>query len=454
MIPEATLFDEQPSRGPQIIGITAVLALIGVILAILLTRWLVRPLDRLTEAAIALAHGATPDSVDIPTHRKDEVGVLARAFRGMAEALADRQAHLEEKEARIRAILEAAGNPIVTIDGAGTIYSANPATTRLFGYARDELIGANVKLLMTAADARNHDKYLNDFHLSGRAAIIGVGREVRGRRKDGSIVPIHLAVSRMRLKDRVMFTGVMTDMSAQKRIDRLKNEFVSTVSHELRTPLTSIKGALGLLQGRVMGALPEEIGQMIGIAHSNSERLARLIDDILDIEKIEAGKLSFRPRPIAVGAFLDHMIAAAQGQATAAGVKLVKRPLSAPMQIEADPDRLAQVVGNLLSNAIKFSPTGSTVTLAARQRREGVRIIVADSGPGIAEEFRDKMFAKFAQADGSDTRQRGGTGLGLAISKAIVEAHGGHIGFRTRMGKGTLIYFDLPQNGAMNAAAA
>ena len=445
MSPMANLLVNNVQQRNQVILLTIVLAVIGGLAGLILARLIVRPLRQLTIAAGELALGADFDKVAIPVHRSDEVGVLARAFRNMAQTIKARQEALEDERARSTAVLETALSPIITINDRGIIQDANPATTRLFGYKRGELIGQNVKMLMTSKDRDNHDNYLETYHKTRIPKIMGNGREVTAQRKDGTTVPVHLAVSELHLKDRVMFTGIITDMTEHKKVDKLKNEFVSTVSHELRTPLTSIKGSLGLLQSAVLGELPPQMKSMIGIAYSNSDRLVRLINDILDIEKIEAGKLTFDFQRTDLKPLLERIIDANRGYGQGKRVSIELLPMTARPFVEADPDRLTQVITNFLSNAIKFSPEGGTVQVSAAVAGGTVRVSVTDHGPGISEEFQGKIFGKFAQEDSSSTKAQGGTGLGLAISKAIVEAHGGTIDFSSEIDKGTTFFFEIAE---------
>jgi PAS domain S-box-containing protein len=238
---------------------------------------------------------------------------------------------------------------------------------------------------------------------------------------------------------------IVRDITERKNVERMKNEFVSVVSHELRTPLTSIRGSLGLIANGVAGQLPVQAKGMIDIAYNNSERLVRLINDMLDIEKIESGKMTFDMRPLNLSQILDQAIEDNRGYSIQFGVSIAHDYTVSDVMVYADSDRLLQVFTNLLSNAIKFSPQGDTVTVTMRHSPTGVRVAVADNGPGIPEAFRPQIFEKFAQADSSDTRQKQGTGLGLSISKAIIEKCDGLIGFTSETGVGTTFYVDLPE---------
>ncbi len=241
------------------------------------------------------------------------------------------------------------------------------------------------------------------------------------------------------------FSSLGTDVTELKRIDRMKSEFVSTVSHELRTPLTSIRGSLGLVSGGVAGELPERAKSLVGIAKTNCERLIRLINDILDSEKIESGKMTFELQAQELEPLMEQAIAANEGFAQQHGVTLALHKAAGAVRVCVDSDRLIQVVTNLLSNAIKYSPTRGTVNVVISNLANRVRVEIADRGPGIPEEFRKRIFQKFSQADSSDTRQKGGTGLGLSISKAIVERMDGSIGFSSESNKGTTFFFELPE---------
>jgi signal transduction histidine kinase len=230
----------------------------------------------------------------------------------------------------------------------------------------------------------------------------------------------------------------------RKRLERLKDEFVSTVSHELRTPLTSISGSLGLLMGNAAGSLPKPVARLLAIAHTNSQRLVRLVDDILDIEKMEAGRMAFNFSRIEVRPLVTQAIEANRGFAEGYGVRVRLEDTGAAADVRADPDRLLQVVTNLLSNAIKFSPADHEVVVAIETGTDMVRLTVRDHGPGVPIDFKPLIFEKFAQADAGAARQKGGTGLGLSIVKQIVSRLSGEVGFADAPGGGTIFHVQLP----------
>ena len=234
------------------------------------------------------------------------------------------------------------------------------------------------------------------------------------------------------------------DVTERKLAEKAKDEFISTVSHELRTPLTSIKGSLGLIKSGVSGPLPDELQSMVDIAHTNSERLVALINDILDIEKFEANNMAFHMKPMEVVSLIEEAVEANKGYGEKYGVTFVTADMEKEISVEGDKDRLMQVLSNLMSNAAKFSPAGGQVELSVTRHDKDIRIAVKDNGSGIPEEFRDAVFEKFTQFDSSDTRQVGGTGLGLSIAKAIVERHGGAINYNSKVDVGSTFFFTLP----------
>ena len=359
------------------------------------------------------------------------------------------QSELEEQVQHTQAILDNVLDGIITIDGRGSVASFNKAAETIFGYAAKEVIGRNIKMLMPEPYRGQHDGYLTAYHATKVRHIIGIGHEVEGLRKDGGQFPLDLAVTEIRHKGEVMFIGVVRDISERKRVELMKNEFVSTVSHELRTPLTSIAGALGLLAGGAVGEMPEQMRGLLDIAQKNSKRLTHLINDLLDIEKIAAGKMRFEMKPKKLKPLLEQALAMNKAYGDEYGVRFQLHNDHADDEICVDSQRLMQVMANFLSNAAKFSPRGSDVEVTSHRVGSRVRIEVRDHGPGVPDDFRERIFQKFSQADASDTRQKGGTGLGLAISKELVERMGGTIGFESLKGQGAIFFAEFPLYGEL-----
>jgi len=339
---------------------------------------------------------------------------------------------LRASETYKTAILEAASDSIITIDEQKNIMSFNPQTIKEFHYFSEELLNKNIEVILPSFD-------LNLAKLPYKSDI-----EVLGVRKNGENFPVEIKVSRMDIDKKNMSVIIVRDITERKKIEKIKNEFVSVVSHELRTPLTSIRGALGLVLGGAAGTFPEKIKKLLDLANNNCERLLLLISDILDMEKIEAGKMNFVFKVIDINQLVSEAIAANQMFAEKYGVRLTLAQSEPNLDLNVDPDRLMQVLANLISNAIKFSPKGEEVTLAIKQRQESVRVLISNKGAGIPNDFQLHIFQKFSQVDTSDTRGKGGTGLGLNISKAIIEKLGGTLNFISKPGEITTFYFDLP----------
>jgi PAS domain S-box-containing protein len=345
---------------------------------------------------------------------------------------------------KFRLVVEACPSGMVMTDTAGTIVLTNTATDQLFGYPRDQLLGRRVEILIPERLRGESLKQRAAFTSNPEARRVQANRELFGLRRDGTEFPVEVWLNPIQAHDGLFVLSVIVDISERKRMDRLKDEFVSTVSHELRTPLTSISGSLGLLLGGVAGTLPDGAVRLLSIAHSNSKRLVRLINDILDIEKIESGQVAFNFKRIDVRALAEQVIEANRGYADGFGVRIRLDAASQAAEVAADPDRLEQVITNLLSNAIKFSPRGGEVVVTTEQRDDSVRVSVRDHGGGIPAEFKLHVFEKFAQADATDARQKGGTGLGLSIVREIVVRLGGRVAFADADGGGTVFYVDLP----------
>lgn len=351
----------------------------------------------------------------------------------------------KDSDNRIKAILNTVMEGIITINEQGMIETVNPAALDIFGYDLEEMQGNNVKMLMPDPYHSEHDGYLSHYKETQEKKIIGIGREVTGKRKDGSEFPLELAVSEMWVEDHRMFTGIVRDITERKEAEVAKEEFISTVSHELRTPLTSIRGSIGLLKGGVAGELPDKAKNLLDIAHNNTERLLMLINDILDLSKIESGKMDFNFDQLKLDGFLEKSIEANQGYATQHGTEFILENNATGAYLYGDDHRLMQVMSNLMSNAAKFASKGSRVLISAVRHQHKIRISVTDHGCGIPEKARSTIFEKFTQADSSDTRKVGGTGLGLNITRLIVEKHNGSIDFVSEVNVGTTFYFDVPE---------
>ena len=226
--------------------------------------------------------------------------------------------------------------------------------------------------------------------------------------------------------------------------NKAKSDFVSIVSHELRTPLTAIRGALGLVHGGVLGDLPKEANEMIGVAENNTDRLISLVNDILDIAKLQAGKLDLVLEVVEMDKLLQEAVRVNESYAIQHGVTFCLVPEPEPLLVEADHFRILQIMANLLSNAAKFSEKGTEVEITLEQSDGSAVVYVKDHGRGIPFEHQAALFDQFTQVDNTDARERGGTGLGLSICKTLVEMHNGEIGVESEPGKGSNFHFSLP----------
>jgi PAS domain S-box-containing protein len=358
----------------------------------------------------------------------------------VTERLAAERA-LRESEARFRAMAD--GLPLIVWvhDAAGRQEFVNHTFCEFFGVTPEQAAGEPWQLLMHPEDGAYIDEFLacvrerRPFHAEAR--VCNAAGEWRYIESWGR--PRFSASGEF-----LGFAGTSADITARKRLEQLKEEFVSTVNHELRTPLTSIVGALGLVQGGALGEPPAQIKEMCGIAHRNAARLVRLVNDLLDLDKLASGKMPFNIQQVSLAPLTEEVLATMRPYAEQFNVALAIRIEAPGAMVQADPDRLNQVLTNLLSNAVKFSPQGEAVTVGISGHQGSVRLTVTDRGPGIPETFRDRMFEKFFQVDASDSRAKGGTGLGLSICKAIIDRLGGRIGFESQVRRGTTFWFELP----------
>lgn len=361
--------------------------------------------------------------------------------------LNQRQAALVQVRAlsdRNRATFESAVDGMLVLNAEGYIREANPSVTRLFGHAPESLVNMhNTELMATPPTLGESKEWLRHVGTAG-AKGSGAQQEFIGRRADGSTLATDVSISRFFDGEEMGYIAVIRDVTERKRIETMKSEFVSTVSHELRTPLTSIGGSLGLLASGAVGGLSDKAARLVQIAHNNCERLIRLINDILDIEKIESGKMQFDLRRMPLGPLIARTATANRAFGADRGVEIVTEMPPWPISVMGDPDRLEQLLTNLVSNAVKHSPDSAPVCLALLTKNGRARIEVRDRGAGVPAEFRDRIFGKFAMADSSDSRARGGTGLGLAIAREIGERHDGTVGFVDREGGGSVFFFELP----------
>ena len=344
-------------------------------------------------------------------------------------------------------ILESVGDGIYGVDMQGKIIFVNEVGARMLGYTQDEMEDEDLMQLLGHARADGSVYRIEDspIYAARRSSAPMRARDEVFRHKDGHPVPVEYVACPMLSNGRT--TGVVVafqDVTERRRLDRMKDEFISTVSHELRTPLTALRAALGLIAGGALEKRPEKRAQMMDVAIGNCDRLVRLVNDILDFERMGAGRLPMRFQEVEAKDLLRRATDLQHPSAQKAGIGFI---VDAPsLALWVDEDRILQTLGNLISNAIKFSPAGTEIILRARVQSATEAIIsVEDKGRGIPPEKLDIIFERFQQVDASDSRDMGGTGLGLAICRNIVRQHGGRIWAESVVGRGSTFYFTVPR---------
>jgi PAS domain S-box-containing protein len=350
---------------------------------------------------------------------------------------------LRASEVRLRLIIDNMLAGLIIIAADGTIELVNPAAQHIFGCTADDLVGHHAEGLIVLPDrgAGDDDRVVG---LVPRRAL-GQVTEWQGRRRDGGTFPLELALYEFETEGQQRhFAAIARDISERHEIGRMKDEFVSVVSHELRTPLTSMRGSLQLVLVDPPIFNDPEQEPLLGIALSNCERLIRIINDILDVSKIDAGEMELKCLPCDAASAVRTSIQNVAGMARGAQVRINTDLDETLPPLFADFDRLVQVLVNLLSNAIKFAPAHSIVTVRTHAAGDQIAISVQDHGVGIAAHDLDQLFQRFKQLDSSDTRRRGGTGLGLAIAKALVEQHNGHVSVDSQPGDGATFTVTIP----------
>ena len=384
-------------------------------------------------------------------------GRLTEDYTALNKRLEQQLVELDEAQRQVEAsgrklalFAERAPIAVLELDAAGRIQRINNAAENLFGWTSNELVekDASVKILIRPEFHADFDTQWQQL-IASRAPLAHL--KIRNPRRDGLEVVCDWNVTPL-VNTEGGVVGVIAqgqDITRQMEAEQLKKEFTSTLSHELRTPLTSIIGSLQLINSGVLGNMDPEVAELTGVAERNGQRLLDLINDILDIEKIESGKLSLVPELVTLDELVGESLVLNKGFAERFQVRYEPRGTLLPVQVKADRKRLLQVMTNLLSNAAKFSPAGEAVEVTMEDLGARVRISVHDHGPGIPENFRARIFGRFAQADSSATRQKGGTGLGLAICKRLIEMMDGRIGFADRDGGGSVFYFELPKHAAV-----
>ena len=431
-----------------------------IVLFLLIQKNIIKPIITLQKNAKQLSLGDYASR--IPVTGRDEISALAKSYNILAteiqkkittitdktksltisqqeliklndslHSMVDEQtSDLINSENKQRAVLESLVDGVITLDDNFIITNINPAVTKIFGYSHEDIINRNINFLIPSL--KDLSKEIDAF------------TEKKGLQKNGQSLPLEIVFNKMIIDDAVMHTCIVRDITERKRIDKMKTEFVSNVSHELRTPLTSIRGALGLVTSGVLDDFPEKAKELLETATRNTDRLMHLINDILDMQKIEAGKLDFSFSLIDLLDVIEKSITDNINYTKQYNVDIQLGTVSYDIIVKSDPIRLAQIMSNLLSNAAKFSDKNTTIFIHMIKEGRFAKVSVVDTGEGIPEDYFDKIFTKFSQNDASATREKGGTGLGLSISKQMIEAMGGKIDFTSALGKGSTFNIYIP----------
>jgi PAS domain S-box-containing protein len=384
-------------------------------------------------------------------------------IRGLNEELEqrvmNRTVELKQSEDRLRIIMDNAVDGIVVINHKGIVESFSRSAARMFGYNATEVIGKNVRMLMPQPYRGRHDDYLHRYVAGGEARIIGIEREVKGRRRDGSTFPLEIAVSEVEMEGVQLFTGLVRDITARKRVqeelisawkaadaaNKAKSVFLSSMSHELRTPLNAILGFAQLQRDYSDQPLSDEQRQSIEQILEGGQHLLALINEVLDLSKIEAGEVELSLGPFDAAEIIQESVALVRPIADQLGVSFIVGWTTPPtLQAMADKSRLKQVLLNLLSNAVKYNHDKGTMTVAAAETSSGTaRISISDTGSGIPADRRDEVFRPFSRL-GLEASKIEGTGIGLTISRRLVENMGGGLDFDSTVGEGSTFWCELP----------
>jgi PAS domain S-box-containing protein len=431
----------------SLIGVNIVAALL---IMRLFTTGIVRKLDVLTANAVRLGAGVP---LLARLDGQDELSQLDATFHFMADELVkasqkerDATSAAQASEERVRAIIENMPLGLIAIEASGRVQAVNPKAEQIFGYSANEIVGKHIGTLFTEKAADASESFVERLKQDSAKGTT----EYTAKRKSAEAFPIEIALNEFQSREGNMLLVNVCDVTERHEVERLKRDFVAMVSHDLRSPLTSVHGSLTLLSAGALGDLSDEAQEVVQTAESEVERLTNLVADLLDVARIEAGKLEVHPTRTQLMPIIRRSIASVGNLAARAGVE-IDCEQTTPV-VMADSDRIVQVMVNLLSNAIKFSPPQTTVSVTARDLNDWVEVRVEDRGRGIPAEHLDAIFERFHQVESDEDTKKGGTGLGLPICKTIVENHGGQIGVESEVGKGSTFWFRLKKSPDAPAA--
>jgi PAS domain S-box-containing protein len=380
----------------------------------------------------------------------------------------------KKSETQFRGLLEAAPDAMVIVDRDGRIVLINGQAEKLFGYSREELLGRPVEDLVPSRFHEGHPAHRTSYFLNPRPRPMGGGLALAGRRKDGTEFPVEISLSPVETQEGTLVTAAVRDVTEQKRLEeqirqrnrelteasekleeqyrrvqegsRLKSEFLANMSHELRTPLNAIIGFAELMHDGKVGPIADQQKEFLGDILTSSRHLLQLINDVLDLSKVESGKMEFRPEPVDAAKVVVEIRDILRSLAASKRIPVEVQVAAPVAEIVTDSGKLKQILYNYLSNALKFTPEGGRVAVRlAPEDDEHFRLEVEDSGIGISPADHGRLFVEFQQLDASAAKKYPGTGLGLALTKRIVEAQGGRVGVESVMGQGSTFFAILPR---------
>ena len=394
-----------------------------------------------------------PVEISLSPVASDEGPIVMSAIRDTTER--------RRAEQKFRALLESAPDAMVIVGRDGKISLINSQTEQMFGYQRQELLGQPVEVLVPERYRGQHAQHRSGFFAQPRARSMGAGLELHGLRRDGSEFPVEISLSPLETEEGLFVSSAIRDATAHRRYEqalqeanRLKSEFLANMSHELRTPLNGIIGFSEFMIDGSPGPLTAKQLEYLTDIFNSGQHLLRLINDVLDLSKIEAGRMDLHAESFPLRAAVDEVCAGVSSLAARKGIQIQRDIAPALDLVVLDRQKFVQVLYNLLSNAVKFTDDGGQVRVnVARFADGGVQVSVQDTGIGIRQEDLCKLFVEFQQLDSSSTRRYEGTGLGLALTKKLVELQNGSVSVESELGRGSTFTVFLPLAAADSVTA-